>query len=117
MVASTGGERERADILEVIEWDWVETWHGRVLHHAAEVHDEFEFDFDHNGEVTTTCGRRLWAGIPGLFSRMGAPRCKRCCAKLGWPQGEGSPKNDDALRPLVEAKLRAARRTHDKGET
>jgi hypothetical protein len=48
-----------------------------------------------------------WLSIPGLFSRMGKERCKHCCRMTGMPQGTGSPKNDDACRPLVEQRIAA----------
>jgi hypothetical protein len=35
--------------------------------------------------------------MPGIFSRMGAPRCKRCCKAVGIPAGNGAPYNDDDL--------------------
>lgn len=41
-----------------------------------------------------------------LLSPHEAPRCKRCCKLTGTPQGFGSPKNDEALRPPVEARLK-----------
>lgn len=52
--------------------------------------------------VRLACGRvaaSLW--IPGMFSRMGAERCKGCCRALGYPTGKGSPKNDDACRVML----------------
>jgi hypothetical protein len=52
--------------------------------------------------IRLACGRvaeGLW--IPGMFTRMGAERCKGCCRALGYPQGKGSPKNDDACRVLL----------------
>ena len=87
---------------ELGEWDWYYTMYGMVLHHAA----EFDLaDGETSGDGVTSCGRKTFLMIPGIFSRMGLPRCKRCCAALGYPQGTGSPKNDDACRPLVEARL------------
>ena len=47
--------------------------------------------------------------IPGLFSRMGATRCRKCCDALGWSRGTGSPKNDNRLRPWAGARLAALR--------
>lgn len=44
--------------------------------------------------ATTVCGLRGTFLMPGLFSRMGAKRCKECCEKLGVPQGRGAPFND-----------------------
>jgi len=33
--------------------------------------------------------------MPGIFSRMGAPRCKACCRALGLPEGDGAPYNSN----------------------
>jgi len=53
-------------------------------------------------DVTFACGRTVGkAYIPGIFSRMSLPRCNKCCDTLGFPRGEGSPKNDDACRVLL----------------
>ena len=46
----------------------------------------------------TACGRSGRLSMPGVFSRMGAPRCKRCCRKTGVPPGNGAPFNDKPLR-------------------
>lgn len=91
--------------VSLAEWDWVMTWSGHVLHHLAAVKRPIMFDSMSQGEGRTSCGITGQLCIPGIFSRMGAPRCKRCCKKLGWPQGVGSPKNDHNLRPLVEERL------------
>ena len=48
-------------------------------------------------EGTTACGRSARLDMPGIFSRMGAPRCKVCCKKAGIPSGDGAPYNDNAL--------------------
>ena len=50
---------------------------------------------------TASCGLQTMFWIPGIFSRMGAPRCKRCCRATGLPQGKGSPKNDPECRKLL----------------
>ena len=49
-------------------------------------------------ELDTACGRRLAMTLPGLFSRMGMPRCAHCCDRLGIPRGAGAPLNDLTLR-------------------
>lgn len=51
-----------------------------------------------SGTGTTVCGRRGRLSMPGLFSRMGLPRCAQCCAAVGIPPGEGAPFN--ALRGM-----------------
>jgi hypothetical protein len=48
-------------------------------------------------EGITACGLSGRLGMPGLFSRMDAPRCKRCCKKVGIPYGNGAPFNDKSL--------------------
>jgi len=44
--------------------------------------------------ATTVCGLRGTFYMPGLFSRMGALRCKECCKRLDVPQGRGAPFNN-----------------------
>lgn len=58
-------------------------------------------DYDTPVDGRTLCGRSCRLTIPGVFSRMGAPRCPACCAAAGLPPGAGSPKNDPLLRRLV----------------
>ena len=60
-----------------IEWG-DEAWHGYGL-------------------AVTACGREGEYLIPGIFSRMGAKRCVRCCRAVGIPAGVGVPFNDMAL--------------------
>ena len=43
---------------------------------------------------TGVCGETFPATLPGMFSRMGAPRCVRCCDVLGITHGKGAPVND-----------------------
>jgi hypothetical protein len=87
------------------EWDWVYTASAGALHAVRHLEFPAEFEMDAGGPGTTVCGVTTWLSIPGLFSRMGLRRCKRCCAAVGFPQGVGAPKNDDACRPLVEQRL------------
>jgi hypothetical protein len=49
------------------------------------------------GEGVVLCGLKKRWGMPGLFSRLGAQRCKRCCRLLGLPEGYGCPANDMKL--------------------
>ncbi len=90
---------------ELAEWDWVVTRSWNRLHAPAEWDDPEGDGYDEEG--ATACGRRGWLSIPGLFTRMGAERCKHCCRMTGFPQGVGSPKNDKTLRPLVEQRIAA----------
>lgn len=100
-------ERER-EFFEIGEWDWwyTGTPNCTVLHSATVTYDPI---YDVGGDGVTACGRKLRLWIPGIFSRMGLRRCTRCCDRLGFPQGIGSPKNDKKCRPLVERRLRASR--------
>lgn len=92
---------------EVVEWDWVVMGDGRKLH-APKVWDDPRYNaYTEDGE--TWCGRRGWLSIPGVFTRMGARRCGMCCQATGMPPGKGSPKNDDACRPIAEARIEALR--------
>jgi len=88
----------------VVEWDWVVTAKSYgVLHCPTEWEDPEYHAYVDDG--ATACGLRGEFVIPGVFSRMGKERCKKCCKKVGFPPGKGSPKNDDSCRPLVEERL------------
>ena len=41
--------------------------------------------------------RRPWS-MPGMSSRLSAPRCAACCQALGIPPGNGTPANDKTLQ-------------------
>lgn len=88
----------------LMEWDWV---YGFVDDHE-ELHYLVDHDWDDNdvhGPGTSACGVDGDWSIPGMGSRMGSMRCGKCCTVMGFPPGKGSPKNDDACRPLVELRL------------
>lgn len=98
-----------SELTELAEWDWMLTEVGTVLHHLARFDDPGQAEVNWGGPGRTTCGLQTkWLSIPGLLTRMEAKRCERCCRAVGYPLGYGSPKNDDALRPLVEARLKEA---------
>lgn len=95
---------------EIAEWDWV--WYrapeGKegaddLLHAVASTHNDCDEDWF--GVGSTECELEGTLHIPGIFSRMAATRCPKCCDKLGMPQGDQSPKNIDECRPVVEARL------------
>lgn len=89
-----------SDWLELARVDWV--YGGQrpsVLHALGEISNDADEDW--YGEGKTACGRVGQWEIPGLFSRMGVKRCDRCCDRLGFPRGVGSPKNDSHLRELL----------------
>ena len=68
------------------------------LHRIAVVETE---DWDGDGENgvgasgRTVCGLTGWFAMPGIFSRMGRPRCAHCCDRLRIPRGDGAPANSD----------------------
>lgn len=95
------------ELVELAEWDWVTDGKSRCLHHLASIEGTVaDWDDCAGGPGVASCGRvGEWWTIPGLFTRMGANRCRSCCKAVGYPWGKGSPKNDDACRPLVEARL------------
>lgn len=89
---------------QLAKYDWVIPFKGSKLHAvkfaASSMLVDYE-DWDEQTELTLACGRKTTAMIPGMFTRMGAPRCKQCCAAMKYPQGTGSPKNDDACRLIL----------------
>ena len=91
---------------ELVAYDWIVTATWNRLHHprelSAEQWREMADDCYADGPVTLACGRiARWISIPGFGSRMGRDRCIGCCRALGYPQGVGSPKNDQACRVLL----------------
>lgn len=63
-----------------------------VLHRVSEIEWEDD-DCKVHGQGVTVCGRKGWLRVPGLFSRIGLPRCKDCCRLVGIPEGDGIPLN------------------------
>ena len=89
---------------EIAEWDWVCVGRGDRLHAVATLTNDADEDW--YGVGTTECGLATdYMHIPGIFSRMAAPRCQHCCTKVGLPQGKQSPKNVDECRPTVEDRI------------
>lgn len=91
-------------------WRWQQPVFGRdrsVLHRVA-LFERRCNDQDPGGpvgvvEATTVCVLEAPVmTMPGLFSRMGATRCKRCCKLLGIPDGKGTPHNEEPV--IVEPK-------------
>lgn len=85
--------------LEIGSDHWHSRWlqfypRGTRLHRVAKI----EWWNDGNGVMirgdgVAVCGQRGFMHMPGIFSRMGAPRCPRCCKALGIPKGDGAPFN------------------------
>lgn len=104
----TGQSEPISDWREIAEWDWVQIGnYGQRLHAVGSLTDSEATEREWGGSGTTACGRYGWLRIPGLFSRMGADRCARCCKLTGLLRGTGSPKNDDACRARVEGRIAA----------
>lgn len=40
------------------------------------------------------CGREGKVVMPGILSRLRAPRCRHCCRRAGVPYGFGNPYNE-----------------------
>ena len=103
------GEHETADdFISIGRYDWLVSKSWNKLHavRGGDWTDEHRADMEEHWGVSRpvrlACGRTaasVW--IPGMFTRMGAERCKGCCRALRYPQGKGSPKNDDACRVLL----------------
>lgn len=92
--------------LPLAEYDWLITTHGNVLHHATFTPEQDveceEWGGLYDVPITLDCGRAVTTVlIPGILSRMGAPRCIRCCKATGLPVGKGSPKNDEECRRIL----------------
>lgn len=66
------------------------TWD--CLHRVADIEWDEREDMI-GGEGTTLCGRTGHLTMPGLFSRLGLPRCAHCCRLAGVPCGFGAPVN------------------------
>jgi hypothetical protein len=97
-----------AEFVSLARYDWLVSKSWNRLHWAdlsGLSSEDKQATADYWGvsvPVRLACGRTaasLW--IPGIFSRMGAPRCAGCCRALGYPAGIGSPKNSDGCRKML----------------
>lgn len=94
--------------LVIVEWDWVVIGrYGERLHAVERITNAATVDDDWYGQGFTVCGLGGDLSIPGVFTRMGAKRCDRCCDRRHMPRGIGSPKNDDGCRAFVEGRVTA----------
>lgn len=91
----------------ILAADWAVTPSGELLHYLVLTPQQL-LDLVDEGSATGDPSLRLACGqttsrvsIPGMFTRMGAQRCSRCCAAVGCPPGKGSPKNDPACSPWL----------------
>lgn len=70
---------------------WLQTTRGLALHRVSTI--QWGSDERISGRGETVCGRRGRLMMPGIFSRMDAPRCVQCCQAMGIPCGDGAPYN------------------------
>lgn len=71
---------------------WLQADRGTLLHRIAEI--EWEGCDKISGPGVAVCGTTShWFSMPGIFSRIGAKRCPKCCEALGIPEGHGAPYN------------------------
>lgn len=76
-------------------WRWVYTAQGVVLHRVASPFDPTGMNAADPFEARTVCGMQRVLWVPGVMSRMGALRCRRCCRATGIDKdGFGSPYNE-----------------------
>lgn len=77
-------------------WLVLPTWNR--LHRIAEIewggHQYGEPDEMLDGDGRAVCGATGYFVMPGIFSRMGLPRCAHCCDAIGVPRGNGCPENE-----------------------
>ncbi len=79
-------------------WKVLPSWH--VLHRVAVIEARDEPDSDTWIDGVTCCGQRGYLIMPGLFSRMGLPRCAHCCRAAGVDRGGGIPGNGGECGPV-----------------
>lgn len=85
--------------------DWRSRWlvlpSSNALHRISEiewgVYSDGELEYMKDEQISgygkAVCGAKGDFQMPGMFSRMGRPRCKHCCRLLGIPDGHGAPYN------------------------
>jgi hypothetical protein len=74
-------------------WRWLVTREGELLHRVAAYER-----LDRRGPMIargarTVCGVRGDLAMPGLGSRLGGSRCRRCCRGVSIAHGWGAPYN------------------------
>ncbi|NAE18271.1 hypothetical protein [Enterococcus hirae] len=103
--------------VALLEARWLVTPTTRVLHHASlttDQHHELATDgyLDRDAYDTPlrlTCGRTtLTVATPGVLERMTRARCETCCTETGYPDGVGSPANDDTCAARLTQRLEDA---------
>jgi len=78
-------------------WRWEQFATSAVLHRIAMARMWYAQDgslaVSMGVDGRTACGMSGRLFVPGVGSRLGAPRCRSCCRALGIPWGEGAPYN------------------------
>lgn len=87
----------------IAEYNWIIFGSGDKLHAPMDWNDPDSWGY--SPSARTHCWRTGVGYIPGFQTRMTAERCRICCRNTGMPEGIGSPKNDDACRPLLKGEL------------
>lgn len=100
------GGYSATEMRELFICDWAYGSRGEKLHHVAEMGEPLDSVGAHG---VSACGRRGRWYLPGFLGRLCLERCSQCCRALGLPNGTGSPKNDEALRPWMDAELKRDR--------
>ena len=84
------------------QWLYARTDNYEYLHYIESVLDWGEetwelYESQFNGERpwTSICGLNDFYGLPGVLSRLAAPRCSQCCKIIDIPNGNGCPINDN----------------------
>lgn len=83
-------------------WGWLVSSTG-LLHYVPNVtHESWRtwYDDGRRGDhlVSTRCRRRIRVTLPGMFDRLGAPRCSACCRLVSIATGNGTPRNELAAK-------------------
>jgi hypothetical protein len=88
------------DELKKTKYEWLADYKAERLHFFAEFSSTESWDtlVDAGSlELTPACGVTARYHAPGVFSRIGMPRCGPCCDVIGLPAGDGCPINDKEL--------------------
>ena len=94
------GKREVMLGAVTSKYSWFYTYHATRLHFVPEAGEGYAFweraviGSEESSYARAACGVKAEWSAPGIFSRMGMPRCKRCCKAAGIEPGEGTPFND-----------------------
>lgn len=112
MTAGLDRDELITSFLDIAWADWFVTasynrlhWADLTVEDLADVPEYWSIQHP----VRLACGQVAKSlHIPGIFTRMGAMRCVRCCDVQGLPHGKGSPKNDAACRVLLGLPVKGA---------